>query len=413
VAHPRTVVSALGALVFIACSPAEGERPPAFQSLGGSSGVPLEIEQPTCEQPPVVDTQGTCSNETVQLFQQKPSIYFVLDISGSMTNSVQSGDDSKIDAAKEALITVASEIGHRVHYGLTVFPSEDEEFDIDDPDASSYVFGCAPGEEVFPLQEGDPIVCLNQDPDGVVLRSFKKIVRDLVVRGGTPLSPTLEELIPALAGQESETAVVLLTDGSPNCNPEAVCSSTDCEANRFGLSIALEDDNTLLCDENLNCCDPDQVGDLLNNPQAGCVDIDASERALEFLHEAGVSTYVIGVLGGRDFDSDMNRLAVAGGTARQGERAYFDVESLSELSDTVRLIGSELAHQCTIQLTDRPPQANELNVYLDGELLPWGREDGWSLDDQTVTLHGPPCDEVRKGDITEIQLVSGCRTVIR
>jgi hypothetical protein len=330
-----------------------------------------------------------------------------------MANSVQSGNDSKIDAAKQALITVATEIGHRVHYGLTVFPSEDDEFDIDDPDASSYVFGCAPGEEVFPIQEGDPIVCLNQPPNGAVLRNFKSIVGDLGVRGGTPLSPTMEELIPVLAGQEGQTAVVLLTDGSPNCNPDAVCGTADCEANRWGLSIALDTDETLLCDEDLNCCDPNQVGDLVSNAQAGCVDIDASERALAFLHDAGVSTYVVGVLGGRDFDDDMNRLARAGGTAREGERAYFDVESLDELSDTVRLIGSELAHQCSIQLTARPPQANELNVYLDGELVPWGQDDGWTIEDQTVTLHGPPCDEVKSGDITEIQLVSGCRTVIR
>jgi hypothetical protein len=216
-----------------------------------------------------------------------------------------------------------------------------------------------------------------------------------------------------LAGQEGQIAVVLVTDGSPNCNPEAVCAIEDCGANRGSYSIRLENGERLLCDEDLNCCDPDAVGDVLSHPQAECVDIDASERALEFLRDAGVNTYVIGVLGGRGFDEEMNRLAHAGGAARDGSLAYYDVESLDELSDTVRLIGTELAQSCAIELVERPPQANELNVYLDGLVVPWGDAHGWTLADDVVTLHGDACDLVKSGEVAEIQLVSGCRTVIR
>lgn len=397
----------------ISCGSSDPERPPPFLSLGGAVQIGPVPQSDSCEKPPEADTTGICGNDTVRLFEQKPTLYFVLDLSGSMADSVKNGEDRKVDAAKKALINVATEVGHRVRYGLTVFPGEDKDFDLDDPDAIEQVFGCAAGDEVFSVQEGDPIECLNRKPNGAVLRKFKQTVEALTVRGGTPLSPTLEKLIPSLAGQEGQTAVVLLTDGSPNCNPEAVCKIEDCEANRGGYSLSLLSGENILCDDEFNCCDPAVVGDILDSPAARCVDIDASERALEFLRNAGVDTYVIGVLGGRAFDEDMNRLAIAGGTARTGARAYYDVESLDELSDTVRLIGSELALSCTIELKDRPPQANKLNVYLDGEILPWGDKDGWTLLEQTVSLNGPACDRVRSGDVTEIQLLSGCQTVIR
>jgi len=382
--------------------------------LGGAYSGNASAQESTCEKPPEVETAGTCGSETVVLFQQKPTIYFVLDVSGSMADSVQKGEESKLSAAKEALITVATEVGHRVKYGLTIFPGDEGEFDLNNPDNNqNSIFGCAPGDEVFAVQEGDALVCLNYKANGPVLKDFKQTVNALTVAGGTPLSPTIEKLIPTLAGQEGETAVVLVTDGSPNCNPEAVCTIDDCGANRGSYSIRLEDGERIFCDETLNCCDPDAVGDILNHPQAECVDIDASERAIEFLRDAGVNTYVIGVLGGHAFDDEMNRLAHAGGVARDGSLAYFDVESLDELSDTVRLIGGQLAQRCEIELVERPPQANELNVYLDGTVVPWGDSDGWTIESDLVSLHGEACDLVKSGEVTEIQLVSGCRTVIR
>lgn len=389
--------------------PGPYQEPDGEGSGGGihSAGAPSTGSE--CETPAEVDTSAACGNDTVRLFQRKPNVYFVLDISGSMTSRLVRGDDSKIDAAKEALTTVAAEIGHRVQFGLTTFPG-DEEPDLNDldPDDPIPLWGCSPGDEIFPLQAGDPLVCLNKRPNGPVLRDFKRQVEALQPHGGTPLSPTLVNLTPSVIGLEGSTAIVLLTDGSPNCNPRAECEAEQCSLNWVGTAL----DGTA-CDEGFNCCDPENVSDLLADAGGYCEDSNASASALERLSRAGVFTYVIGVLGDEDFDDSMNALAEAGGRPRSGDRAYYDVESLDELTDAVRTIGSAVAQNCEIELLDRPPAANELNVYFDGEVVPNDGAQGWTLNGEVVTLHGDACHRVRGGEVTEVQLISGCETVIR
>ncbi len=403
--------------LLVACQ-GETERPGAYQappdgawggnasSLPGSSGG-TEAEE--CEKPKQVDTSAACGEETVRLTERKPSIYFVLDISASMSSLVLRGDETKIDAAKSALGAVAQEIGHRAKFGLTTFPGE-EEPDLSElgPNSPLPLIGCSPGEEVFALQPGDPILCLNQAPDGPVLGRFRRTLQRLKPRGGTPLSPTLLQLTPQVLGVESATSLVLVTDGAPNCNPTAVCGTESCVLNQARNSI-----DGILCDDDFNCCDPEHSGEVLQNPGGYCEDADASAAALERLSRAGVPTYVIGVLGDEDFDDAMNALAIAGGKPRSGERAYFDVESLDELTEAIRTIGSEVAKNCKLELLERPQYESELNVYFDGEVVPKNEDDGWTLSGNTVTLNGEACQTLKSGTISEIQLISGCRTVIR
>ncbi len=366
-----------------------------------------------CEQPLVVHTGSACGNEVVRLKHQKPTIYFVLDVSGSMSDRVLDRRATKLEAAQAALIDVAGEIGHRAKYGLTVFPGDDTNLTEAMTTGATPLFGCAPGDEVFSVQEGDPVVCLNRKPAGPILRKFSRVVNEAKPRGGTPLSPTLDAITPSLLSQDGVAAVVLVTDGSPNCNPEAVCKIDDCQPNRSGDILQTTGNRQIACDAEFNCCDVDLVGDIVSYPAAGCVDVDASEEKLELLRNAGVDTYVIGVLGLSDFDNVMNRLAVAGGQPRPGRRAYYDVESLEELSDTVRAIGLTLTQQCDIRLTDRPAFSNELNVYFDAEVVPFDSENGWSIEDDLVTLNGSSCDTLQSGRVTEVQMVSGCETILR
>lgn len=373
----------------------------------GGGGTPV-AESPECEPPPTVDTSESCGEETVQLFRRVPTIYFVLDISGSMAELVIDGNDSKLDAAKKALTTVASEIGARAKYGLAVFPSQGNEDDTDDVPP-----GCFPGEEVFSVQSGDPIECVNLPPGGPVLSQFKSVVGRLEALGGTPLSPTLGALTPTLTGQEGTTAVVLITDGSPNCNNEATCEAAECLLNMTGSTIIDDEQNVLACDEELNCCDPEQVGGLVPHPRSRCVDVDESEAKLSALHNAGVPTYVVGVLGSEDFDEAMNRLALAGGRPLTGDRSYYDVSSLDELTGTVRAIGLDVTQTCSIELLERPPFANELNVYFDAVVVPQDEDDGWTLEEDVVTLHGGACDRLVNGEVEEVQLLSGCQTIVR
>lgn len=408
----RSSVLACGlgvALSLHGCS-SEPERPPGLDS--GTAGAGQAPEGPECEPPPEVDTTESCGEETVQLVRRQPTVYFVLDVSGSMGDFVLDGDDTKLDAAKTALETVAQDIGHRAKYGLAVFPGEAEDFDPDDEDAPAP--GCFPGEEVFSVRAGDPIECVNLPPGGPVLTAFKRELKQLTALGGTPLSSTLAEIAPTLMGQEGSTAVVLITDGAPNCNNDAECDIEDCEYNQESrVLLNLETQNYIECDETINCCDPDLVAEYLDRPQLGCRDIAASELELATLANSGVYTYVVGVLGSADFDDAMNRLAISGGRPREGERLYYDVSSLDELTDTVRAIGLNLTQSCEIELLERPLYANELNVYFDAEVVPSDPDDGWTLDNDVVTFFGEACTRIQAGEVERIQLISGCKTVVR
>src|SRR5690606_10024059 len=278
---------------------------------------------PTCEPPPTPDTSTACAEETVPLFRKKPIIYFVLDTSGSMLDYIPTGDATKLDAAKSALSTVAAEIGHRSKYGLTTFPGMNVE---------TSPYGCAPGSEAFPVQTGDPIKCVNLPPGGPVLNSFVKQINRLEAHGGTPLSPTLHTLAPTLLSFEDQTAIVLITDGAPNCNDEIRCEASTCSHSRYGSVLAIGGE-TLLCDEETNCCSTDTTGFI--DAHLACIDEPDSVSELQALSASGIPTYVIGVLGSEDFDDVMNELAVAGGRPRDGTRKYYDVESLAELTNTV------------------------------------------------------------------------------
>lgn len=318
-----------------------------------------------------------------------------------MLDYIPEGGDTKLDAAKSALTTVVKEIGHRVKYGLATFPGESNDDEIR---------GCAAGTEAIEVQEGDALECINLPPNGPVYTSFVRKLLRISADGGTPLSPTLEALGPRLLAREDQTAVVLITDGAPNCNAEFYCDAEECAYNRYGVTIVI-DGEELPCDDSTNCCSEDDTG----SPDAHlqCIDQSSSVSEIEALSQAGIPTYVIGVLGTEDFDDVMNELAEAGGRAREGSRKYYDVGSLAELTDAVRAIGRDLTQTCEIELEEPPVVEDRFNVYFDAELVPSDPENGWTLSDGVVTLHGDACEAIESGSVDQIQLLSGCFTVVR
>ena len=61
-----------------------------------------------------------------------------------------------------------------------------------------------------------------------------------------------------------------------------------------------------------------------------------------------------------------------------------------------------------------PPMPGDTNVYLDSSVLPYGAADGWTWKDPTtVELHGAACDELKTGQVKQVQIVSGCPTVVK
>ncbi len=394
----------------------EEERAPLYNPSGSAAGAQGGVSNASpsssgeidlgqrCEGPPHPDTSRLCGNQVVPVLLEKPNLYFVLDSSGSMNERINAGRPlTKMDAVQDALLSVTLELGHRIHYGLTAFPGPD--------DTNAGLLGCGPGKELFALQQGDPIECVDQ-PGGEVHDHFKETVRALETGGGTPLSSTLEAIAPTILAMERETVLVLMTDGAPNCNADIQCGVDSCIPNIEEAVLPGGD-----CDETFNCCDSSQLSEedlfYVGSPEANCIDRTASLRVVNEFRSAGVLTYVIGVPGIEPFEKMMNELSRAGGTARGATVDYYDASDLDELTAVLSKIGASVARSCEVVLKDPPKDPGLLNVYFDAELVPADAKDGWTLEGDEVTFHGDSCDVLSSGEVLQVQLVSGCQTVVR
>ena len=373
-------------------SPADLVRPlPTKDPDSPDASVLIPGDDAGCGVAPAADF---CGQTFLREVNDPPNLYFVVDRSGSMGAPFEGSVLSKYHTARASIADLLRDIGHRVRYGAAVFPSRLH------PDE------CGPGEQIFPTVRGDPPECAARGMAGPILVDLSQRLGSLPPAGGTPTSATLEALLPTLTELEGTTSVILVTDGAPNCNLDAACSADECTLNIEGLSVGGH-----ACTSGFNCCDPANTG-----PGAAgyCADIDATEHAIIALADEGITTYVIGMPGAEPYAGLLNRMAVAGGTARGAETDYYAVGDAAALSDVLHAIGTGIALRCSIDLETPPEDPARVNVYFDGEVVPGDDADGWVWDgDQRIEVRGEACDRLRSGEILEARVVFGCDTIVR
>lgn len=348
-------------------------------------GIGIDVPQAACGE--------FCGETFLQEVLQPPNLYFVIDRSGSMEGSVGGGSTrTKLQAARAVISELLRNIGHRVRYGGAVFPS------FEAPEE------CRPGTEFFPATLGSLPAC--GERENPQLTEFSRRLGAFLPEGGTPTSLTLNALRPTLEELEGRTAVVLITDGAPNCNGEASCDAEDCTLNIEQAAFGNQ-----LCSDTFNCCDPANTGEGSN---AYCVDADETESAVLELAESGISTYVVGMPGAEAYAALLGRLAQAGGRPREGKLPYYATTDEDELREALYAIGTGFAIRCEIDLESAPDDPDFVNVYFDGELVPQDAEDGWSwVGDSRIVVNGDACTDLRSGEILEARAVFGCETVVR
>ena len=350
--------------------------------------------------PPPPDSAGFCGNQILQVLTEKPTVHFVLDGSGSMLEPFEGSHRSKLLSAKYALRDLLAEIGHRLRYGATVFPD-----DASDSDA------CAIGTQVFPVTEGDAPLCADEEY-GPVLSRFLSSIGYREAEGGSPISASLAALMPSLLTVEPRASVVLITDGAPNCNPDAGCDADSCIPNLERQALG-----GYVCGVDLDCCDPAVVGP---DASSNCIDDAESERVIAALAKASVRTFIVGMPGSETYAGVLDRLAEAGGTARSpegpggGETSYYSVRDATELVGSLAAIGAEVSLDCSISLEHAPPDPSLMNVYFDNDPVDFDPENGWSYaDDAIIELNGNACDVLLSGAVNQLQMVAGCPTIIK
>jgi hypothetical protein len=347
---------------------------------------------------PSPDAEGLCGQYFLGATGDAPNLYFVIDRSGSMGAVVEGRE--KYGAVAAAAVGLVRSLGSKAKVGAAVFPGP----------RVSEGHQCLVGEEVFPSTLGDAVRGGRCDPDGPVTRAFSGAISlpgNSPPIGATPTAATLAALLPGLSALPGRTVVVLATDGGPNCNAKATCDETKCIPN-------IEHQ----CDPGTNCCDGSVFG-----PES-CLDEEATRTAVEDLHAGGIMTYVVGVPGSSPYAALLDQLAVAGGTARLGTTAYYDVAHISELDSVLDSIGATVILSCHLRLDEPPPDHGLVNVYLDSRIVSYGSPDGWRWTGDVdggaeggasyvdLDLIGAACDDLQAGKVRRLEITFGCKTEI-
>jgi hypothetical protein len=388
--HPRQFTAL--ALLFVACAGNDRPRSSSGFPEEGDSGVSgkdgsMFIDVATPDGPPSPDAAGLCGNTFFNAAPEPPNLYFVVDRSGSMLSLTGQGKTTRYEAMRIAVVDVVRTLGSRANYGVTLFPG--------DPLGN----GCGPGTEVFPTTRGD----LPGGPsNGPVTQAVAKATQSTAV-GGTPTSITLSKLLPTLQALPGKTAVVLATDGGPNCNDSYACTSADCTYNIEGGFLGSHQ-----CTPSYNCCDPS----IVDGPGLYmCLDSIPTIQAVQQIRDAGIRTFVVGIPGSDYYATLLDQLATIGGSARPTSPYYYRVDDMSSLSQTLLQIGNKVLLTCQFVLEQAPPEPSFVNVYLDQSVVAYDEQNGWTwTSDTKLELHGGACQTLESGAVGQVQVVAGCPT---
>lgn len=345
-----------------AAPPAGGEL---FNSDGGSTN------------PPGCGTKADgsqCDCLDVPLFVDPPTIYFVLDRSGSMRNP------NKWDQVRVTVGRIMRALGPRAKFGATMFPAAGEN-------------ACAPGVEIMPVRSGD---APSSGVDGPTTTELLNVTR-VPPSGGTPTGATLESVRASLAKVDGSRFVILATDGAPNCNPSASCGFDQCQLNI---------ENVTGCPKTgpNSCCEPP------DGYRENCNDGPRTLEAIASLKNAGVPVYVVGLPGAAFYAGLLDQMALAGGTALATHPRYFAVDTASEtvMLAALKKVAAKIAGTCVFDLKQAPVDPSLVNVYMDDAALPFEPANGWTIDGKTITLVGAACDRVKNGDVLDVRIIAGC-----
>ncbi|MBM4283583.1 MAG: VWA domain-containing protein [Deltaproteobacteria bacterium] len=285
-----------------------------------------------------------------------PRILLVVDKSGSMDRAATGYPGTKWAAAQDRLSSMVFDLDDVAEFGLMPFP------------AVGATDLCATGTVTVPLQASTATAISDE------LFAIDPL-------GATPTAATLraaKSVLDALPAQGGDRAVVLATDGGPNCN----------------LRL---DATTCRCTPGVECAPNNPVGATRTNlAPANCIDDDgAAAAAARALNDAGYPVFVIGIPGINGLEDVMNHLADAGGTALAGGTRYYDASTDDALARSLEEAALRIS-SCRFDLAAPVATADDVTVQIDGRVVARdaGRTQGWDLvDADTVELFGATCTQ--------------------
>jgi hypothetical protein len=108
------------------------------------------------------------------------------------------------------------------------------------------------------------------------------------------------------------------------------------------------------------------------------------------------------------------------------------VSGSDDLTATLQDIALRVAIKCQVTLGSPPPDPTLVNVYFDKRVVKQNPENGWvwraadggvaagaeggsdaASGPTRIDIVGEACDELKRGDVFELQVVAGCPSVLR
>jgi hypothetical protein len=294
----------------------------------------------------------TCVAGDIPLVPAQPEVMFVLDRSGSMSMDF-SGGQSRWQALTESLAQTLPEVDATMALGALVFPSGSSNSNCAVPGQASL----APA-----LHNVTPLVALMQAGRP---------------GGATPTADAVDVAASLLLGVRAATtarALVLATDGEPNCNPTLNPNTCACVTS-----------GTPGCRGNA-----DQ-----------CLDDARTVQRIAAIYARGVPTYVIGITSGADadtFSQVLNDMAQAGGRPlTSAATKYYAARSPADLEAALTEIRRQVGG-CTYLTSSVPDAAGSIAITQDGQTVAPagdGGGSGWSWSSESngqIMLLGSACD---------------------
>lgn len=334
-----------------------------------------------------------CGGTTLDAAPKKVNVLLVVDKSSSMSATPSGFGDTKWNGIRAALGAAIDATQGQVAFGLDFFPNSGSPK--------------TPLSNVCELPKtGAPSVAVARGE--ATNAAIKQALADNAPAGATPTAAALMRALSYFtsgvgASLEGEHYVLLATDGGPNCNTALTCAAASCTLNMDGS-----------CPKGTNCCD----AKLDPDGPSKCLDDGATLSAVEALGKAKVKTFVVGIPGTEAYGPTLDSVALAGGEPNpDAPPNYFAITAtggVEALSQVLTNITTGLITSCDLVLSKDPPDHEQINVVIDGQIIPEGSTNGWRLDTSslppTIHLLGTTCDAVRTTGAQQLSVTFGCPT---
>ncbi|MBX3233898.1 MAG: VWA domain-containing protein [Labilithrix sp.] len=333
-------------------------------SIAIDASIDVQVDAtPDVSVPDVIEEPTGCVPGTFPFTPATSQIMFVLDRSRSMLYRLdqnvvaEPGVTSRWTALRDALDQTITPFSGEIAMGARFYPVLNAS-------------GEAPG-------------ACQQDPEGAAIapaldnaENILRVFRDATPIGGTPTARAIELAARESSGRRSVArAILVATDGAPNCNQDLEPASCTCTA---PVTPG-------------NPCNASGPGDGSN-----CLDDAATVSIIrEIAEERNTPVYVVGIGVTGGFASTLDAMAIAGGRPRNAVPRYYPAETPAELRAAFGVVRDSVA-KCSYVTPSSPNDPDFITVNVAGFDVPRDpdHEGGWDWIDREfgqLQLFGAAC----------------------